>query len=46
MRYKQTKKLTFDSTDNSMQIRGEGKLRAEGANYVVKDGDILLFKFK
>jgi len=30
---------------NENQIRAEGKFRAEGATYVVKDGDVLLFKF-
>ena len=28
-----------------IQLRAEGKFRAEGAQYVVKDGDILVFKF-
>ena len=32
-------------TDIFLQLRAEGKFRAEGAQYIVKDGDILLFKF-
>jgi len=30
---------------NETNLRAEGKFRAEGASYIVKDGDILLFKF-
>ncbi|MDV3170602.1 MAG: DUF933 domain-containing protein, partial [Candidatus Phytoplasma australasiaticum] len=31
---------------NINQIKEKGKLRSEGKNYIVQDGDIINFKFR
>ena len=30
---------------NELSIKEAGKIRIEGKNYIVKDGDIIFFKF-
>lgn len=36
---------TFDALGSEAAARNAGKLRAEGKDYVVKDGDVILFRF-
>lgn len=36
---------TFDVLGSEAAARNAGKLRAEGRDYVVKDGDVILFRF-
>lgn len=36
---------TFDALGSEAAARTAGKLRAEGKDYVVKDGDVILFRF-
>lgn len=36
---------TFEELGSGKEVRNAGKMRQEGKDYIVKDGDIILFKF-
>lgn len=36
----------FEQRGSSAEVRGHGELRFEGRDYIVQDGDILLFRFQ